>query len=87
MDRRTVQLGFYASLVAFAAALGYSVVQILQIVGAIRYPLDAIVIYSFSLFIATPYVLAFLPSTTLPLTAGSCGVMQRFSLQLSIPYM
>lgn len=60
MNKHTTQLGFYAALVAFAAAFGYSVAQILQIVGAIRYPIDAIVIYGFSLFIATPYVLAIL---------------------------
>jgi len=60
MNKHTAQLGFYASLVAFAAAFGYSLVQILQIVGVAKFPLDAILIYGFSLFIATPYVLAIL---------------------------
>jgi hypothetical protein len=60
MNKRTAQLGFYASLVACVAAFAYSVVQILQIVGVAKYPLDAILIYGFSLCIATPYVLAIL---------------------------
>lgn len=52
------RLGFYSSLVAFLAAAGYSIVQILQIIGAIKFPLDAILIYGFSFGIASPFVIA-----------------------------
>jgi len=57
MDKRTVQIGFYASLVACTAAIAYSVAQILQIVGVLKFPVDAILLYSFSLCIATPFLL------------------------------
>jgi hypothetical protein len=60
MDKRTVRIGFYASLVACAAAIAYSVAQILQVVGILRFPVDAILLYSFSLCIATPYLLTVL---------------------------
>ena len=60
MDKRTVQIGFYASLVACAAAIAYSVAQILQIVGVLKFPVDAILLYSFSLCIATPFLLTVL---------------------------
>jgi hypothetical protein len=60
MDKRTVRIGFYASLVACAAAIAYSVAQILQVVGALKFPVDAILLYSFSLCIATPYLLTVL---------------------------
>jgi hypothetical protein len=60
MDKRTVQIGFYASLVACAAAIAYSVAQILQVVGVLTFPVDAILLYGFSLCIATPYLLTVL---------------------------
>lgn len=53
-------LGFYAALIAFIAASGYSVVQLLQILGVLRFPWDAILIYGFSLCIAIPFMLAIL---------------------------
>jgi len=54
------RIGFWSALVAFVAAVGYSVAQVLQIVGVLRYPWDAILIYGFSLCIATPFILAML---------------------------
>src|ERR687884_1326423 len=60
MDKRTARIGFYAALVACAAATAYSVAQILQVLGVIKFPLDAILLYGFSLCIATPYLLAIL---------------------------
>lgn len=51
-------LGFVAALVAFIAAAGYCIAQILQIVGLLSFPLDAYSIYGFSLAIAAPYVVA-----------------------------
>lgn len=52
------QLGFYSSSIAFIAAAGYCIVQILQVAGIIKFPVDAYSIYGFSLGIAAPYVIA-----------------------------
>lgn len=60
MKKETALLGFYAALTAFIAVAGYGVVQILQVTGVVAYPLDAILIYSFSLAIAPPFLLAML---------------------------
>ena len=54
------QIGFWSALIAFVAAAGFDVAQILQIIGMLRYPWDEILIYGFSLFIATPFMLALL---------------------------
>jgi Ca2+/Na+ antiporter len=60
MKKETALLGFYAALAAFIAAAGYGVVQILQVMGSVHYPLDAILIYSFSMAIALPFLLTIL---------------------------
>jgi len=54
------QLGFYSALLAFLASVGYDLVQILQMVGALKFPTDAILIYGFSLLIPVPFILAML---------------------------
>ena len=54
------KVGFWSALVASFGAVGYSVVQIMQILKLLSYPLDAIIIYGFSLCIATPFILAML---------------------------
>ncbi len=58
--RSLYKVGFWSALVASIGAVGYSVVQIMQILKLLSYPLDAIVIYGFSLCIATPFILAML---------------------------
>jgi hypothetical protein len=60
MQKYIHKLGFYSALISFLAVMGYCIVQILQVSGAIVYPLDDILIYSFSLCIATPYLLSIL---------------------------
>ncbi len=61
MDENSMKkLGFWSALVAFVAAIGYSIAQILQVVGVVGPPWDGILIYGFSLFIATPFMLALL---------------------------
>ena len=57
-NRLIGKIGFYSALVAFGASVGYDIVQILQIVGSLKFPLDAILIYAFSLGIPVPFVLA-----------------------------
>jgi hypothetical protein len=54
------RIGYWSALVAFVGAAGYSVVQILQIVGFLTYPLDEILIFGTSLLIPTPFMLALL---------------------------
>src|ERR1700756_5225515 len=60
MKELTDRLGFYASLVAFVAATGFCIAQLLQVLGDVAYPLDAVLIYGFSLGIALPFLLAIL---------------------------
>jgi hypothetical protein len=47
-------------LAAFASAVAYDVVQILQLAGVLRFPLDEILIYGTSLCIVVPFVLEIL---------------------------
>lgn len=60
MPTVAARFGFWSALVSFAAASGYSIVQVLQLLGIIRWPFDAIGIYGFSLLIAAPFMLAIL---------------------------
>jgi hypothetical protein len=50
------RIGFWAGLAAFAATVAYDLVQILQVVGLLRFPLDEILIFGTSLCIVIPYV-------------------------------
>jgi len=60
MDRTTCKVGYIAGLIAFASTLAYDFVQILQIVGVLRFPLDEILIYGTSLCIVAPFILEML---------------------------
>jgi len=60
MDRKISEVGYWSGLAAFGATLAYVVVQILQIVGALRFPLDEILIYGTSLAIVVPFLLEML---------------------------
>jgi hypothetical protein len=53
-------VGYWSGLTAFAAVVAYDVVQILQIVGVIQFPIDEILIYGASLCIVVPFVLEML---------------------------
>ena len=54
------KVGYWSGLAAFAAAVAYDVVQILQVLGALQFPLDEILIYGTSLCIVVPFVLEIL---------------------------
>jgi hypothetical protein len=54
------RIGFWAGLAAFAATVAYDVVQILQVVGVLHFPLDEILIFGTSLCIVVPFVLEML---------------------------
>ena len=60
MTRTINEIGYWAGLAAFASAVAYDVVQILQVVGVLRFPLDEILIYGTSLCIVVPFVLEML---------------------------
>src|SRR5690348_11360376 len=54
------KFGFYTSWAGAAASIGFTAVQLLQVIGITHYPLDAVLIYAFSLCIAPPFLLAML---------------------------
>jgi hypothetical protein len=54
------KVGYWAGLAAFASVVAYDVVQTLQIVGVLRFPLDEILIYGTSLCIVVPFLLLML---------------------------
>lgn len=60
VSKRVGEVGFWSGVAAFASVVAYDVVQILQIVGVLRFPLDEILIYGTSLCIVVPFVLAML---------------------------
>lgn len=58
MNTTAAKLGFYSAIIAFIGALGYSIAQIMQVIGVLSFPLDAILIYGLSLVIAAPFMLS-----------------------------
>jgi len=54
------RVGYWSGLAAFTSAVAFDVVQILQIAGVLRFPLDEILIYGTSLCIVVPFVLEML---------------------------
>lgn len=54
------RIGFWAGLAAFTATVTYDIVQILQVVGVLHFPLDEILIFGTSLCIVVPFVFAIL---------------------------
>jgi hypothetical protein len=53
-------VGYWAGLAAFASAVAYDVVQLLQVAGMLRFPTDEVLIYATSLCIVVPLVLEML---------------------------
>jgi len=53
-------VGYWSGLAAFTSAVAFVVVQILQIVGVLRFPADEVLIYATSLCIVVPLVLEML---------------------------
>jgi hypothetical protein len=60
MNKTIHGIGFWSGLVAFISAIAFIVVQMLQLVGVLSYPLDEILIYGFSLCIVIPFLLEML---------------------------
>lgn len=53
-------IGFVSAIVAFAATALYDVAQLLQVANLLHPPIDAILIYAFSLCIVVPFIVAML---------------------------
>src|SRR5690242_1761365 len=51
------RIGFRAGVGAAAATIAYDVVQLLQVVGVLHFPIDEILIFATSLGIVVPFVL------------------------------
>ena len=60
MNNHVNKAGFWMAIFAFAATGTFVISQLLQLYGALRYPMDEILIYGSSLCIAIPFVLAIL---------------------------
>ena len=58
MNPAAARLGFWSSLAALTATLGYGVVQLAQVLGLVGYPAADMLIYGFSICIAPPFLLA-----------------------------
>jgi hypothetical protein len=54
------RIGFWAGLAAATATIAYDVVQILQVLGVLHFPVDEILIFGTSLCIVVPFVLEML---------------------------
>jgi hypothetical protein len=59
-DRTISKVGFWSGLIAFIAITSFGIVQTLQVLGFLTYPLDEILIYGFSLCITIPFMLEIL---------------------------
>ena len=56
--KTVARIGYWSALGAFLAAAGYSVVQILQVIGVLTFPVDEISIFAFSILIPVPFVIS-----------------------------
>jgi hypothetical protein len=60
LDRSVGNVGYWCGLAALTSTVAYDVVQILQVAGVLRFPIDEILIYGTSLCIVVPFVLEIL---------------------------
>ncbi len=60
MNKAIYKVGFRSGLIAFVSTVAFVIVQFLQLAGVLKFPLDEILIYSFSLCIGVPLLLEML---------------------------
>lgn len=60
MNKEVNKIGFWSGLLAFLFTSAYVIIQVMQILGGLKYPFDEILIYSISLCIVIPFVLEML---------------------------
>lgn len=56
MQRMIAAVGFWSGFAAFVATMSFVIVQVLQLLGVLRFPLDEILIYGTSLCIVIPFI-------------------------------
>jgi hypothetical protein len=86
MNKTINKVGFRSGLIAFASTAAYVIVQLLQVMGVLPYPLDEILIYGTSLCIVIPFVLEMLALHYATADTKSFGAMPPSSFLLFIPY-
>jgi hypothetical protein len=60
VNRVINKIGFWSGLLAFSSTTAYVIVQLLQVMGVLYFPLDEVLIYGTSLCIAIPFLIAML---------------------------
>jgi len=60
MERSIQKCGFFSGIAAFCACVGFLIVQAMQLMSALTFPLDEVLIYGFSLAIVIPFLLEIL---------------------------
>ncbi len=60
MNKTIYKVGFWSGTIAFVSTIAFVIVQFLQLLGLLKYPLDEILIYGFSLCIVIPFLLEML---------------------------
>ena len=60
MKKTIYKVGFWSGIFAFVSTAAFVIVQLLQLLGILKYPLDEILIYGFSLCIVIPFLLEML---------------------------
>ena len=60
MKKTIYKVGFWSGIFAFGSTAAFVIVQLLQLLGILKYPLDEILIYGFSLCIVIPFLLEML---------------------------
>lgn len=54
------KVGFWAGILAFVSTVSFVIVQVLQVLGVLHFPLDEILIYGTSLCIVIPFIIEIL---------------------------
>ena len=60
MKKTIYKVGFWSGIFAFGSTAAFVIVQLLQLLSILKYPLDEILIYGFSLCIVIPFLLEML---------------------------
>lgn len=84
MRKRVAMVGYWSGLAAFAATMSFVVVQLLQLMGVLEFPLDELLIYGTSLCIVVPFMLEMLAFHHL--ADGDKQFWTRASLMFTILY-
>ncbi len=60
MNYTIYKIGYWSGIMAFGSTLAFTIVQLLQLLHVLTYPLDEILIYGFSLCIVLPFMIEML---------------------------